>query len=380
MLNIALAPNALRGSLTALEAALAIQECLAASALACQCHLMPLADGGNGTLDVWHQATGAELITVTVHDPLGRPLSAEFSLKGDVALVEMARASGIELLADAERNPMLATTYGTGELIRAAIHHGAKIILVGVGGSATVDGGAGCLQALGASLFDKQGLPIGYGAVNLALLAQIDLQPALALLDGITLKVLCDVDNPLLGQRGAAVVFAPQKGASLADIPHLEANLTHYADLMVQASNIHLHQLAMTGAAGGLSGGLHAIGAELVSGAHILLEMCGYEAILAEGTIDLVITSEGKLDYQTSAGKAPYAMAQLARRYHIPVVALVGAAEVSSSEQTALGMNAVWSIVPRAASLDEALSHAAEWLAQAAYQLGNTLALGTGLG
>lgn len=376
MWKIAVCPTAFRGSLTARQAAEAIANGLRASTLPCDPLLMPLADGGNDTLEVWVQARQGQRRQVEVRDPLGRPRQAEFGVQGDTAVVEMARASGVELLKPSERNPLLTTTFGTGQLIRAAIQNGARTILVGVGGSATVDGGAGCLQALGARLLDVQGQPIPPGGGALGRLAQIDPTPARELLRGVTIQVLCDVDNPLLGPVGAAPMFGPQKGALPESVRQLEANLTYYAAIVRRDLGIEIGDVPRTGAAGGLSAGLYALGAELVSGAETLIQSCGYDAILAAGNVSLVITGEGKLDAQTQHGKAALGIAREARKHGIPVIALTGALLASPEELREWGFAAAWSIIPRPCALDEALQQGEQWLTQAATHLGDMLAAG----
>ncbi len=374
--KIAIAPNAFRGSLTALEAVAAIDTGLKQSLLDCETILMPLADGGDGTLDVWLSANHGERISLDVTGPLGANVRAEYGLAGQMALIEMARASGIELIE--ERDPLRTTTFGTGQLIRDAIERGTTEILVGIGGSATVDGGAGCLQALGARLLNNTGEdPIPFGGGTLHQLAYIDLTPLQELLAGVTIRVLCDVDNPLLGPDGAAAVFGPQKGADAATVRRLEANLAHYADVIQRDVGLDIRNMPGTGAAGGLSAGLMAgTGAELVSGVLALIQSCSYDRQLAVGDIDLLITGEGKLDNQTGGGKAPFGIAQLATRHQIPVIAFAGAVTAKVSELQQWGISAAWSIVPQVCTLEEALQQAEAWLVEAATNLGNTLHLG----
>lgn len=378
-LKIAIAPNSFRGSLSAFEAATCIERGLHQSLLTCETILMPLADGGNGTLDVWLKARGGQTVNCEVMGPLGQPVMAEFGLLGDTALVEMARASGVELLTPEQRNPLNTTTYGTGQLIKNAIEHGAKTILVAVGGSATVDGGIGCLEALGAKLLDASGRWIQppYGSGALSQLDTIDLSPVHQLLHGINIQVLCDVDNPLVGERGAAPVFGPQKGATPAIVEELAANLAHFAKIVQRDVGIDIANVPGAGAAGGLSGGLMAAGATLVSGVEALIQDCRYDKRLAQGDIGLVITGEGKLDEQTKGGKAPVGIAQEAAKYNIPVVAFAGAVTTSISELQQWGIQAAWSIVRQPATLETALQNAPEWLTEAAINLGNALYLGT---
>lgn len=378
-MKIAVCPNAFRDSLSALEAAHCIASGLRSSRLECEVLLMPMADGGNGTLEVWQQITQADLVTVEVANPLGKKIKAEFGLAESVAMVEMARASGIELLSPSLRNPLLTSSYGTGELIAAAIEHGAKEILVGIGGSATVDGGAGCLQALGARLLNMAGEPISAMGETLHELAHIDVEPLRRCLQGVSLKILCDVDNPLVGENGAAAVFAPQKGADDRAVTRLENNLFHFAKIIWHDLGIEIADVPRGGAGGGLSAGLYAAaGAHLVSGSETLFEACGYESIFASGDIDLVITGEGKIDTQSKSGKAPFMVARKAQHSGISVIAVAGVVDIPDELLKNWGFDAAWSIVRAPVSVEQALSHARPWLTETARQIGNTLALARG--
>lgn len=354
---------------------------MAASQLNCEVVFMPLADGGDGTLAVWlNSQPEGHWVTRRVSGPRGQHVEAAFGLSGQTALIEMARASGIELITPTLRDPLFTTTFGTGELIGAAIDAGATEILVGVGGSATVDGGAGCLQALGARLLDTEGNDVPHGGGGLAHLAHIDVTPLTQRLEGVTIKVLCDVDNPLLGERGAGPVFGPQKGANAEAVKTLAANLAHYADILKHDVGVDIGDMPRTGAAGGLSAGLMAVArAELVSGIETIIIACGYDVRLAVGDIALVITGEGKLDDQSEGGKAPVGMALAAHAYNIPVVALAGTLDASATNLQRWHIASAQSIIRHPCTLDNALKHADEWLIEAATQLGNVLALGQGL-
>lgn len=364
---IAIAPNAFRGSLTATQAASLIEQGLKQSRLSTDTILMPLADGGNGTLDIWLAATGGQRFAHTVMGPLGEPVTASFGIKNATALIEMAQASGIELVQ--RPDPMRATTYGTGQLIQAAIERGATTILVGLGGSATIDGGAGCLQALGAQLLNQYGQSIGLGGGALGDLASINIMG----LPAVDIQVLCDVDNPLLGPEGA-LVFARQKGATSENTEQLALYLEHFTTVVEHETGLAIGTLPKGGAAGGLSAGLQLAGATLVSGAARLMNLCGYDKRFAQGDIRLVITGEGQLDSQTLHGKASYMIAQTAAHYHIPVVALAGSVQASAATLSQAGITAAWSIVPTPCTLEQALEHAPEWLTEAATHLGNFLA------
>jgi len=378
-MRIAIAPNAYRGSMTARAAVDAISDGLRRSVLkAFEVLPMPLADGGDGTLEVLVGGLGGERLSLTVTGPLGSAVEAEVGLLADgkTAVIEMAQASGVELIPRPERNPLLATSYGTGELIAAGLQRGYRHFIIGLGGSATVDGSAGCLQALGARLLDAQGHDIPRGGGGLSRLASIDVSELQSTIEGTSFKVLCDVTNPLIGPLGAARIFGPQKGADAAAVEILEQNLTHFADVIEHDLGLDIRALPGGGAAGGFGAGLNAfVHAEIVPGAATLISMLGYDRQLESA--DVVITGEGKLDSQTSGGKAVDAIATIAQRLKIPVFALAGTLDADDTALHAMGIQAAWSIVPGPCSLDEALSHGAEWLAQSATQLGNVLAIGT---
>lgn len=376
MLKIAIAPNAFRGSLTAFEAAHCISAGLSKSQLPCETILMPLADGGNGTLEVWQASHQAQMLTVEVSGPLGTPLKAQYALHDETALIEMAQASGIELIPTEKRNPLKTSSFGTGQLIKTAIEQKANHILVAVGGSASVDGGAGCLQALGARLLDNHGQPLQLGGGNLSQLAHIDITPIENLLSSVNIQILCDVDNPLLGERGAAPIFGPQKGANAEMVRQLEANLAHFSEIAQRDLGINIADTKYSGAAGGLSAGLMLIGATAISGIEAIIKECAYDLRLQAGDIDLLITGEGKLDDQTEGGKAPLGIAQEGAKHGIPTIVLAGSVKASPDMLESWGISAAWSIIPEPSSLEIALQNANQWLTLAATQLGNTLKTG----
>ena len=375
-MRIAVAPNAFRGSLSAFQAAACISEGLQRSRLACDVTLLPLADGGDGTLAIMIRALGGEQIPIQVTGPDGIPIIAQLGLlaDGQTAIVETAQASGVERIASAVRDPLHATSYGTGELISAALSRGYPRIIVGLGGSATNDGGAGCMQALGAELFDAHNMPIPRGGAALAQLDRIDVQALKRILEPLEVVALCDVDNPLIGERGASRVFAPQKGADAQAVETLETAMIHYADIIRRDLGMDVTYLPGAGAAGGLGAGLAAfLNATLTPGADMLISLMGYDQQLEE--IDLVITGEGKLDAQTASGKAVQSIAGLALKREIPVIALVGTLDSAPEALRTMGIDAAWSIVPGPCDLQTASTHAAKWLTRAAVELGNTLAI-----
>lgn len=334
--RIVVAPDKFKGSLSARQAAHAIARGLARGCPEAELVVLPVADGGEGTVDA-AVAAGYEQRHVVVAGPTGEPVEAGFAVLGDRAVIEMAEASGLRRLPGARPAPLAASTFGTGELIRAALDAGARHVVLGVGGSASTDGGAGMAQALGARLLDAAGEEIPPGGAGLADLDRIDatgLDPRLAATE---LVVASDVDNPLVGARGAAAVFGPQKGATPDDVAMLDAALTRYAGIVARDLGTDVAQLPGAGAAGGTGGGAIAfLGARLTSGIELVLEVVGFSSAL-EGT-DLVITGEGSLDEQSLSGKAPVGVARAAARAGVPVVALVGRLEVGPEQLKEVGI------------------------------------------
>ncbi len=318
-----IAPQEFKGSLTAAEAAHAIAAGVRDAAPAAEAVLAPMSDGGAGLVDALLAARGGERVTAAAHDPLMRPVAAVWALlRGGTAAVEMAAASGLVLLAAGERDPRVATTYGTGELIRAALERGCGEVIVGVGGSATVDGGAGALRALGARLLDATGEELAPGGAALARLARIDLGGVDRRLASTRLRVASDVTNRLCGPEGAAAVFGPQKGATAADVAALDAALGRFAEVVARDLGIDLLSLAGGGAAGGLAAGLRVLGATVEPGFALVAAAVGLEALAARA--DLVLTGEGRLDAQTSYGKTAAGVAAMARAHGKRVLAVAG--------------------------------------------------------
>ncbi len=323
--KIVLAPDSFKGTLSSAEVCRILREafrcCLPTAELTC----LPMADGGEGTLAALVAATGAQRRSVTVLDPLGRPRPADFALlpQGRGAFIEMAEASGLERLRDEERNPMAATTYGTGQLVRAALDAGATDITIGIGGSATVDGGAGLAQALGCRLLDASGQDLPHGGASLRRLARLEVSPCDQRLRKVRLRVACDVTNPLLGPTGAATVFGPQKGASPEDVRQLEEGLRHWAQAVIEAGMAADSDQPGDGAAGGLGFALRTLaGAQMVSGARLVAELAGLKQAIA--TADLVVTGEGRTDFQTLFGKLPVVVAELSAAADVPCVLISG--------------------------------------------------------
>ncbi|MEV4684461.1 glycerate kinase family protein [Streptomyces kurssanovii] len=379
-IRIAVAPSGFKESLTAREAAESIAEGLRRVAPDAEIDLVPLVDGGEGTAEALAAATGGRLVRRRATGPLGIPVPAHFALLGDgTAVVEMAAVAGLALVPPDRRDPGGTTTYGVGELIRAALDTGARRILVGCGDSGTSDGGAGALQALGVRLLDDQGHELRPGGRELTRLARIDgagLDPRTAAAE---ILVACNPYNVLCGEHGVARVFGPQKGASPAQVEELSAALEHWATHLTAAlpATVDLRTAPGTGASGGLGAGLAALGARLLPRFDVLLDHVDLDARLARA--DLVITAEGALDGQTVRGKIPAEVAHRARAAGVPVLALAGTLGHGVHEVRAAGVDAYGSIVPAPVPLPEALDRAGEFLADAAERALRMVLLGTRL-
>src|SRR3989454_96571 len=324
-MRIVIAPQSLKGSLTAAEAGQAIARGVLAVYPEADLDIVPVADGGEGTVQALVDATGGEIVQQIVTGPLGEPVIAFFGLLGDgrTAAIEMAAAAGLPLVPRELRDPRITTTYGVGELILAALDRGCRHFIIGIGGSATNDGGAGMAQALGVTLTTEQGTAIARGGAALATLAQITPATLDPRLSACTIEVACDVTNPLCGPMGASAVYGPQKGATPEMVAQLDAALNHYAQIIERDLGIAVRDVPGAGSAGGLGAGLLAfLHATLRPGAQIVLEAVHLEERMR--TADLVITAEGQIDAQTAYGKSVGAAAGMAKRYGLPVIALAG--------------------------------------------------------
>jgi len=375
--KVLIAPNSLKGSLDAFEVAAAIAEGLSRGVPGAELDQLPIADGGDLTAAVLVRGLGGTMVSADAIDPLGRSIRAEWGLLADgtTAVVEVARASGLALLADEERNPMVATSYGAGELIEAALAQGCNRIIVGLGGSATVDGAAGLAAALGVRLLDAKGAPIPRGGGGLAHLDHIDVSAADPRLASAEIVVACDVDNELLGKTGAARVFGPQKGATPDMVEALEANLGRLADVIERDLGRNVRRIAHGGAAGGMAAGIVGLlGGKLARGIDLILDCLRFDERIKG--CDLVVTSEGLLDRQTLGNKGPYGVARAAKRHGVPVVVLAGGLsdEVTSHEFSVF--DAIFSICPRPMDLRDAMAMTRERMAATAEQVGRVWAAG----
>jgi len=368
-MKIVIAPDSFKGSLTAKQAGEAIAAGVRRALPEGEIVIKPMADGGEGTLQCLVDATDGKLLQTTVKNPLGREISAEFGILGDgvTCVIEMAAASGLYLIAAEERNPLLTTTYGFGQLIRAGLDLGCRRFILGIGGSATNDGGAGMLQALGFRLLDQNGQELAFGGGALAKLRRIDRSQADARLADCQFTIACDVTNPFVGPNGASYVFGPQKGASPEMVQQLDDHLRHFADLIHATQGIALHDLAGTGAAGGVAGVLLAfLRGRLQSGIQIVRETTKLAEAMTGA--DLVFTGEGQVDFQTAQGKTPCGVAQLAKQYGIPVIVLAGSIGKGIDALHQEGVTAVLSIANKPMTLEQSMEQAAELLEQAAEQ------------
>jgi len=355
-LKIVIAPDSFKGSLTALEVCEAAARGIEAIDPEIEVVEVPMADGGEGTVQSLVDATGGSLITERVTGPLGEPVDAIYGLLGDdeSAVIEMAAASGLPLVPDEQRDPLKTTTYGTGELIAAALDEGRRKLIVGIGGSATTDAGAGMAQALGVRLLDEDGEQIGYGGAELARLSTIEMSGADPRLQDAEIRVACDVDNPLYGERGAAHVYGPQKGASPEDVEVLDENLRHFADVVQRDLGLDVRDIPGAGAAGGLGAGLVAFcGASLEPGIEIVIDAADLPSAMKGA--DLCITGEGAVDASTAYGKTPAGVTSVAVREGVPVIAIAGGVAFDAVSLHDRGFDALASILNRPMSLAEAM-------------------------
>ena len=354
--RVVLAPDKFKGSLTAAEVAAALAAGLLDVVPGLETIMLPVADGGDGTVAAALSA-GFDKIIVDAVGPTGERMQAPYALDGDRAVVELAAVVGLSMLPGGRLDPMGASTYGLGLVIADAIRRGATTIVLGLGGSASTDGGAGMVQALGARLLDGAGRDLPPGGGNLVHLERIDLAPLRARLGAVTITVATDVDNPLLGSRGAAAVFGPQKGASPQQVEALEALLRHWSQLVSDATGRDDTERTGAGAAGGTGfAALALLDAEIKPGIELILDLIDFDRRIAGA--DLVVTGEGSLDDQSLAGKAPVGVARSAARADIPVVAVAGRLQLSPSRLREAGISAAYPLTDLEPDLDRCIANA----------------------
>ena len=359
-MKIVIAPDSYKESLSALEVAQAVEAGFRQVFPDADYVLVPVADGGEGTVDAMVAATGGRKETVTVSGPLGEPVEAFYGLTGDgdTAVIEMAAASGLALVPPDRRNPLLTNSRGTGELIRAALDAGARRFILGIGGSATNDGGAGMVQALGVRLLDLEGRELDGSGGDLARLERIDVSALDPRLAECRIEVACDVDNPLTGARGASAVFGPQKGATPEMVQALDANLARLARIVGRDLGVAVDTVPGAGAAGGMGAAMLAFfGATLKPGIEIVTAAVDLDTHVRDA--DLVITGEGRIDFQTVHGKTPIGVARVAKRHGKPVIGIAGSLGAEVGVVHAHGIDAVFSVLGKPCTLDEALRDAA---------------------
>ncbi|MBU2704123.1 glycerate kinase [Sporomusaceae bacterium BoRhaA] len=376
-MRIVVAPDSFKGSLSAMDVASAMEKGIHAVFPEAQVSKVPIADGGEGTVEALVAATGGRIIHQQVMGPLGDRTQASWGLLGDgeTAVIEMAAASGITLIPAEKRNPRVATTYGTGQLIQAALDQGIKKIIIGIGGSATNDGGAGMAQALGVKFLDVNGQELSYGGAALAQLETMDTTHIDSRLAETTILVASDVDNPLCGDHGASAVYGPQKGATPEIVAELDQALKHYAEVAKKVIGKDVLNLPGAGAAGGLGAGLMIFTqAKLRPGVEIVLEACDFSNTVKHA--DLVMTGEGNTDFQTAHGKAPVGIAQIAKQYGVPVVCLSGGLGKGCDDVLRKGIDALMGTVPRPMELTECMAQAGELLQEAAARVCRLIQVG----
>lgn len=374
-MHIIIAPNAFKGSLSATEAAQCIAKGFNESAFTSQLSLIPIADGGDDTAFLLNKSLQAEKMTVPVHDPLGRMITASFGWmdREKKAIIGMSDASGIRLLKKNELDPLRANTLGTGELIKAALDKGAKMIIMGVGGSATVDGGTGILKALGVVFLNEKGNEISELPVGLAQLKSIAVAAMDKRLSSCRIIVLCDVQNKLLGEEGAANIFGPQKGAGENELILLEHGMQQWNHQTLQTMKKDMAVIKYGGAAGGVAAALAVYAnAKLVSGIEFFLDEIHFDKALQ--TADLVITGEGSIDGQTLEGKGPFGVARRAKKKGIPVIGMAGQIPSKLGKEIGLYFDELISINPPNSSLAEAMKDTGKNLIRCTAELGNRLA------
>lgn len=359
MRHIILAIDSFKGCLSSAELGKAAAQGIRTLFPACRTSILPIADGGEGTVDAFVQATGGEIVRAKVQGPLGQPLEARYGITPDhrTAILEMASASGLALIPYHVGNVMETSTFGTGQLIADALRRGCRRILMGIGGSATNDAGVGMLRALGFRFLDTEGKEIRPGGRHLEDIRSIDTSHVLPELASCTFRIAVDVDNPFYGPEGAACVFAPQKGATAEMVCQLDRGLQHVSRLILQEKGIDLQQIPGSGAAGGLGGACHAfLNAELLPGIEMILQQLDFDCLLKDA--DLVITGEGKIDQQTMRGKVVAGVARHAHAQGIPVIALTGNATDLSPALYEAGLTACFAIHPAPISLEMAMNAA----------------------
>lgn len=355
-MKVVIAIDSFKGSLSSIEAGLAAKKGILKTKPDTEVIVKPLADGGEGTVDALIEGLNGEQIDITVTGPMGAPVSCYYGLlkETNTAIMEMASAAGITLVPDEKKNPLLATSYGVGEMIRDAMERGCRDFIIGIGGSATNDGGIGMLKALGYKFSDENGEDVGEGGQALARIASIETQDRHPLISDCKFRIACDVNNPLCGENGATYIYGPQKGVTADLKEDLDAGMANYAKITAASLGQDNSNAAGAGAAGGLGFAfLSYIGAELTPGIELILDAVGLEKELNDA--DIVVTGEGRLDHQTAMGKAPVGVARLAKKYDAKVVAFAGGVTEGADACNDAGIDAFFPIVRGVTTLEDAM-------------------------
>ncbi len=355
-MKVVVAIDSFKGSMSSRELGNTIEEGIKRVYPDAEIIKIPIADGGEGTVQALIEESDGKFIEIEVSNPLMKKIRAKYGIMGDnTAVIEMAEASGLPLISIEERNPMKTTTYGTGQLIKDAIERGCREFIIGIGGSATNDAGVGMLQALGYKFLDKEGKELGVGGQILSEIATIDSKERLKELDECSFLVACDVDNPFFGERGAAEIYSRQKGATEEMVKILDRGLRDFSEVIKNQLNVDISEVKGAGAAGGLGGGLVAfLDGKLLPGIDIILEKVKLSEKIENA--DFVITGEGRLDLQTAMGKAPVGVAKIAKTKNIPVIALAGGVTNEAIKLNQLGIDSFFSIINAPISLEEAMT------------------------
>jgi len=375
-MNILICPDSFKESLSAIEVCDCVERGLKKADSRFRIEKVPLADGGEGTVKALVLATRGRSLKCRVRDPLGRRIWARYGILGDgkTAIIEMAAASGLALVPLKKRNPLATTTYGTGEMIANALDRGCRKIIVGIGGSATVDGGAGMAQALGARLLDGKGEEIGFGGGEIEKVKKLDLKFMDGRIGKTEFIIASDVRNPLLGPRGAARVYGPQKGATPKMVERLEKGLSNLARVIREELSVSVENLPGSGAAGGLGAGLYAfLGAKMESGVELVMRIARLEDRIKKA--DLVITGEGQLDQQTLYGKTVMGVIKVAKKYRVPVICIAGSIAPEAKDLYRYGVKGLLSIITMPMSLQQAMERSRSLLVNASENLGHLLSL-----
>lgn len=365
-MKIIIAPDSFKGSISAKSLCSAIQSGIKNVYPTSTIVDVPMADGGEGTMENLVHATNGKIITLQATDPMGRQIETSFGVLGDgkTAVIEMAQVSGLPLIEEDEKNPLIASSFGTGELIVDALNKGYREFIIGLGGSATNDGGVGMLKALGVTFYKENGEPIDNRVDSLLELSKIDTSGIDPRIKEASFIIASDVTNPLCGVNGASYIFGPQKGANPEMVKLLDQSLKHYGQVIDEQFYNGIETVPGAGAAGGMGAALIAfLQAEVRSGIEMTLEVTSFRTIIKDA--DLIITGEGRLDKQTLSGKVIYGISKIAQEEHVPVIALCGLNELHSEELDELGVASAFSIVPGPCSLEVAMSSASEWATHA---------------